>query len=66
MPVRAEPTPTMSAPASIVSRTSAALLIPPQPIIGKSQTSRISRIHLSAIGKTALPDIPPAPLLSTG
>ena len=66
MPVSADPTPTIVDPASMNSRTSEALLTPPQPTIGTSVTAAISRIHLSAIGKTPLPDIPPAPLLNTG
>ena len=66
IPVRAEPTPTIVEPASMNSLTSAALLTPPQPTIGTSVTAAISRMHLRAIGKTPLPDMPPAPLLSTG
>ena len=45
---------------------SAALLTPPQPIIGQSVTAAISLTHCRPMGNTPLPDMPPAPLLSTG
>ena len=66
MPTSEEPTTKTVAPASRKARTSSALLMPPQPMIGLSQAAAISRTHLSAMGNTPLPDMPPAPLLSTG
>ena len=66
MPTSDEPTPNTEAPASRKARTSSALLMPPQPMIGRSQAAAISRTHFSAMGSTPLPEMPPMPLLSTG
>ena len=65
MPVSAEPMPMTSAPADRMAFTSSMELTPPQPMMGKSVTARISRMHFWATARTPLPDKPPTPLLST-
>ena len=62
----ADPTPTIDAPAFIAARQSSAVDKPPQPIMGLSVIVFRARMHLSAVGRTPPPDIPPIPLLRTG
>ena len=65
IPLKAEPTPIIDAPALMAARQSSAVDRPPQPMMGLSVIVLSARIHLRAVGRTPLPDMPPMPLLST-